>query len=55
MGHHRDQLVQLLRAKPGDPNLRELVNRVEQEQPADLSRSGALLRGVWELRWSSSQ
>ena len=55
MGHHRDQLVQLLREKPGDPNLRELVNRVEQEQPADLSRSGALLRGVWELRWSSSQ
>ena len=55
MGHHRDQLVQLLREKPSDPNLRELVNRVEQEQPADLSSSGALLRGVWELRWSSSQ
>ena len=47
-GHHRDQLVQL---RPSDPSLRELVNRVEQEQPADLS----IARGVWELRWSSSQ
>ena len=55
MGHHRDQLVQLLLKKPSDPSLMGLICRVEQEQPADLSSSGGLLRGVWELRWSSSQ
>jgi len=55
VGHHRNQLVQLLRETPSDPSLRELINRVEQEQPADLNSSGGLLRGVWELRWSSSQ
>ena len=55
MGHHRDQLVDLLRERPSDPGLQTLINRVEQEQPADLNSSGGLLRGVWELRWSSSQ
>ena len=40
MGHHRDQLVQLLRDKPSDPNLQERISRVEQEQPADLSNPG---------------
>ena len=55
MGHHRDQLVQLLRETPGDPSLRELIHQVEREQPADLSSSAGLLQGVWELRWSSSQ
>ena len=55
MGHHRDQLVELLRQKPNDAGLQTLIEQVEQEQPADLSSSGGLLRGVWELRWSSSQ
>ena len=55
MGHDRNQLVQLLREKPSDPSLQERINRLEQEQPADLSSSAGLLRGVWELRWSSSQ
>ena len=55
MGHHRNQLVQLLRDKPSDPSLHERINQVEQEQPADLSNSADLLRGAWELRWSSSQ
>ena len=55
MGHHRNQLVQLLREKPSDPSLQERINRLEQKQPADLSSSAGLLRGVWELRWSSSQ
>ena len=39
MGHHRNQLVQLLREKPSDPSLQERINRLEQEQPADLSSS----------------
>ena len=55
MGHHRDQLVKLLRQKPNDAGLQTLIERVEQEQPADLTNSAGLLRGVWELNWSSSQ
>ena len=33
VGHHRNQLVQLLRETPSDRGLRELIKRVEQEQP----------------------
>ena len=57
----RSQLLELLRP-PGSGALRAgsvervcgLIEQLEQEQPADLSRDQALLRGVWELRWSSS-
>ena len=55
MGHHRDQLVHLLQERPSDPGLQRLINQVEQEDPADLTSSASLLRGVWELRWSSSK
>ena len=55
MGHHRDQLVDLLRQKPNDAGLQTLIERVEHEQTADLTNSADLLRGVWELHWSSSQ
>ncbi|MFZ0408185.1 MAG: PAP/fibrillin family protein [Cyanobium sp.] len=34
--------------------VRALIERLEQEQPADLRRDQQVLRGVWELRWSSS-
>lgn len=34
--------------------VRALIEKLEQEQPADLVRDQSLLRGVWELRWSSS-
>ena len=46
MVHHRDQLVDQLREGLSDPGLQTLINRVEQEQPADLNSSGVLLRGV---------
>ena len=45
---------------PGGPaagsaeRVRGLIEQLELEQPADLVRDQALLRGVWELRWSSS-
>ena len=55
MEHHREQLVDLLRHRPSDPGLQTLINRVEQDHPADLSSSTDLLHGVWELRWSSSR
>jgi hypothetical protein len=34
--------------------MRALIERLEQQSPADLARDASLLRGVWELRWSSS-
>lgn len=55
MGHHRDELVDLLRHRPNDAGLQTLISRVEQEHPADLSSSADWLHGVWELRWSSSR
>ena len=45
----------LLRQRSSNPNLQTLISRVEQEHPADLTSSAGLLRGVWELRWSSSR
>ena len=55
MGHHLDQLVALLRQKPSNLGLQGLIQRVEQEQPADLTTSAGSLRGVWEVHWSSAQ
>ena len=46
--------MELLRQKPNDAGLQTLIERVEHEQPADLTNSADLLRGVWELHWSSS-
>ncbi len=34
--------------------VRDLIESLERQQPADLIRDQALLKGVWELRWSSS-
>jgi hypothetical protein len=58
----RAELLALLRpggaraaATPGArARARPLIERLERERPADLSRDSALLAGVWELRWSSS-
>lgn len=56
----RDQLLERLRS-PSDGGAQqeartaELVAQLEREQPADLSRDGALLKGVWELGWSSAR
>lgn len=37
-----------------DRRIRDLIEQLEQDQPADLSSVGALdlLKGVWDLRWS---
>ncbi|KEF41219.1 MAG: hypothetical protein ER33_12700 [Cyanobium sp. CACIAM 14] len=56
----REELLALLR--PGasltgsgrDERIRELLERLERLQPADLTIQAAALSGVWELRWSSS-
>ena len=55
----RSALLELLRRpRPGwgadAAVVRTLFETLEKLQPADLSRDGAWLPGVWELRWSSS-
>ena len=54
MKSDRDLLISLLQNKPNDPSLKERLSDLEKAQPADLSRDVALLKGVWDLRWSSS-
>ena len=59
MSDERTVLLERLR-HPGTPapagaeDTRTLIERLERQRPADLERDAALLRGVWELRWSSS-
>ena len=54
MTETRNTLLERLRHNPSAKDLPQLVDRMEQEQPADLPRDTDLLSGVWELRWSSS-
>jgi len=54
MPSEREALVRLLRSNPRDPELPEHLAAVESMHPADLGRDLELLRGVWDLRWSSS-
>ena len=54
MSTTRDQLVHLLQARPKSSCLETLIAAAEQEHSADLKTSTEQLRGVWELRWSSS-
>ena len=55
MTQTHDRLIHLLKEQPASNEIQELVSTLEQEQPADLNVDGPLLRGVWELRWSSSR
>ena len=54
MKSDRDLLISLLKNNPNDPSLEERISGLEEAQPADLSLEGSLLKGVWDLRWSSS-
>lgn len=58
----RSQLLSLLQSPASGTlpagsaeRVRSLIENLEQNQPADLARDQDLLRGVWELRWSSSR
>ena len=44
----------LLRSTPRSPRIRTLVEQLERDHPANLEANSSKLRGVWELRWSSS-
>ena len=54
MKRDRDLLISLLQNKPNDPSLKKRISDLEEAQPANLSRDASLLKGVWDLRWSSS-
>ena len=54
MAQSQNQLIDKLRTDPSASEIAALVTALEKETPADLSRDGGLLEGVWELRWSSS-
>ncbi|WP_185465004.1 MULTISPECIES: PAP/fibrillin family protein [unclassified Synechococcus] len=53
----RDQLLDALRdpASVGDQRMRGLIETLERDCPADLLQRPEPLKGVWELRWSSSR
>ena len=55
MTQTHDRLIHLLKVQPASTEIQGLVATLEQEQPADLNVDAPLLRGVWELRWSSSR
>jgi hypothetical protein len=53
----RAQLLAFLRGGgrgTASAGVRAWIEALERQSPADLRRDSALLRGVWELRWSSS-
>ena len=54
MTQTRITLLERLRRDPSAKDVPQLVDQLEQEQPADLPLDADLLSGVWELRWSSS-
>ena len=54
MNSERDELISILHSNPSDPGLQERILTHERAQSVDLTRDLSLLKGVWELRWSSS-
>ena len=49
-----EDLIRLLKEKPKDNSIFELILAAEASSEVDLSRDLKLLKGVWELRWSSA-
>ncbi len=48
-----NELIRRLKDQPEDSSIHDLVLAAEANSDVDLSRDLALLKGVWELRWSS--
>ncbi len=53
MNEH-DELVRHLLNNPNDQSISERIARLEKSIPADLNQDAPPLKGVWDLRWSSS-
>ena len=54
MSDGSDELVSILQKNPSDPGLGQRISSLERAQAVDITRDLSLLKGVWELRWSSS-
>ena len=54
MSAERGDLVSILQNNPNDPSLPQRIASYERTQAVDITRDLYLLKGVWELRWSSS-
>ena len=50
----KEQLVKLLHQNPKSDLIPSLIDDVEYPSKVNLQSEGELLKGVWELRWSSS-
>ena len=50
-----DDLIALLKDQPKQQGIRELVFATEAQSTVDLAKNADLLRGFWELRWSSAK
>ena len=49
-----NKLIDLLQFDPKNNQIPSLITEIESKQVVDLQSDVALLKGVWELRWSSS-
>ena len=49
-----NELIRRLKEQPDDGSIPDLVVAAEANSDVDLGRDLALLKGVWELRWSSA-
>ena len=50
-----DDLIALLKDQPKQTRIRDLINATEANSTVDLAKDADLLKGVWELRWSSAK
>ena len=50
----KNQLIELLQFKPKNHLIPRLITGIESQQVVDFQSDLNLLKGVWELRWSSS-
>ena len=50
----KEQLVELLVENPNSKLIAALIREVECLSEVNLKHESELLKGVWELRWSSS-
>ena len=49
-----NKLIRQLKQQPNDDSIPSLIVRAEENSDVDLSKDMDLLKGVWELRWSSA-
>ena len=48
------QLIEVLKQSPKSKKIKDLIKQVESESYVDIIKQVDLLKGVWELRWSTS-